>query len=110
MSLCYVIIPRKFGRRATRSGADMNLCLSTGGKNESSAQQFRLFPAYLLLRLEYGVDKFLVRDLSVEMSLGHIIVYLEFCVLKKFLSDPCPDVERRIPVVGHVDSDKLGTG
>ena len=44
------------------------------------------------------------------MSLGHIIVYLEFGVLKKFLSDPCPDVERRIPVVGHVDADKLGTG
>ena len=44
------------------------------------------------------------------MSLGHIIVYLEFGVLKKFFSDPCPDVERRIPIVGHIDSDKLGTG
>ena len=44
------------------------------------------------------------------MPLGHIIVYMELGVLKKFLSDPCSDVERRIPVVGHVDSDKFGTG
>lgn len=88
----------------------MNLRRSSGGKGENSAQQFRLFSIYLFLRIEYSVDKFLVRDLSVEMSLGHIIVYLEFCVLKKLLSDPCPDVKRRIPIVGHVDSDKLGTG
>ena len=88
----------------------MNLCLSTGGKSESSAQQLGLLHAYLFLRLENGIDKFLVRDLAVKMSLGHIIVYLEFGVLKKLLADPCPDVERRVPVVGHVDSDKLGTG
>jgi hypothetical protein len=47
---------------------------------------------------------------AYKVSLGHIIVYLEFGVLKKLLTDPRPDVERRIPVVGHVDSDKLGTG
>lgn len=29
------------------------------------------------------------------MSLGHIIVYLEFSVLEKFLSDPSPDVAQR---------------
>ena len=45
------------------------------------------------------VYKLLVRDLAVEMSLSHIIVYLEFDVLKKFITDPCPDVERRIPIV-----------
>lgn len=88
----------------------MNLCLSTGSKGKSYFQQFSLPYAYLFLRLEDGVDKLLVRDLPVEMSLGHIIVYMELGVLKKFLSDPCPDVERRIPVVGHADSDKLGTG
>ena len=88
----------------------MNLRRSSGGKGENSAQQFRLFSIYLFLRIEYSVDKFLVRDLSVEMSFGHIIVYLELGVLIEFLSDPCPDMERRIPVVGHVDSDKLGTG
>ena len=88
----------------------MNLCRTTGGKSESCSQQFSLLPVYLFLRLEYGIDKFLVRDLPVEMSLGHIIVYMKLGVLKKFLSDPCPDVERRVPVVGHVDSDKLGTG
>ena len=110
MSLCYVIIPRKFGRRATRSGADMNLCLSTGGKNESSTQQLGLLPVYLFLRLEYGIDKLLVRNLAVKMPLGHIIVYLELGILKKFLADSCPDVERRIPAVGHIDADKLRTG
>ena len=88
----------------------MSLCRTANGKGGNRTQQFRLLPAYLFLRLENGVDKFFVRDLPVEMSLGHIIVYLEFGVLKKFLSDPCPDVKRRIPVVGHVDSDKLGTG
>ena len=71
---------------------------------------FRLLSVYLFLRFEDGVDKFFVRDLPVEMSLSHIIVYLELGVLKKLLSDPCPDVERRVPVVGHVDSDKFGTG
>ena len=44
------------------------------------------------------------------MLLGYIIVYLKLGVLKKLLSDPCPDVERRISVVGHIDSDKFGTG
>ena len=71
----------------------MNLRRSSGGKGENSAQQFRLFSVYLFLRIEYSVDKLLVRDLSVEMPLGHIIVYLEFSVLEKFLSDPSPDVE-----------------
>ena len=88
----------------------MNLCRTTSGKSERCSQQFRLLSVYLFLRLEDSVDKFFVRDLPVEMSLSHIIVYLELGVLKKLLSDPCPDVERRIPVVGHVDSDKLGTG
>ena len=88
----------------------MNLCRTTSGKSERCSQQFRLLTAYLLLRLEDGIDKFLVRDLTVEMSLGHIIVYLKLGVLKKLLSDPCPDVERRISVVGHVDAHKFGTG
>ena len=77
----------------------MNLCRTTSGKSERCSQQFRLLFVYLFLRLEYGIDKLLVRDLAVEMSLGHIIVYLEFGVLKKFITDPCPDVERRIPIV-----------
>ena len=81
----------------------MGLCRASGCKGKRCTQQFRLLPAYLFLRLEDGVDKLLVRDLAVERPLGRIIVYLEFCVLKKFLSDPCPDVERRIPVVEHVD-------
>lgn len=88
----------------------MNLCRSTDSQGKCSAQQFGLLPVYLFLRFEDGIDKFLVREQAVEMPFGHIVVYLEFCVLKKFLSDPCPDMERRIPVVGHVDSDKLGTG
>ena len=88
----------------------MNLCWSASSKRENCAQQLRLLPAYLLLRFEYGVGKLLVRDLPVEMPLGHIIVYLELGVLIEFLSDPCPDMERRIPVVGHVDSDKLCSG
>ena len=88
----------------------MNLCRTTSGKSERCSQQFRLLSVYLFLRLEDSVDKFFVRDLPVEMSLSHIIVYLELGVLKKLLSDPCPDVERRVPVVGHVDSDKLCSG
>ena len=88
----------------------MNLCRTTGCKSERCSQQFSLFSIYLFLRLEDGVDKFLVREQAVKMSLGHIIVYLELDVLKKFLADPCLYVERRIPVVGHVDSDKLDTG
>ena len=77
----------------------MNLRRSSGGKGENSAQQFRLFSIYLFLRIEYSVDKLLVRDFAVKMLLGRIIVYLEFDILKKFLSDPCPDMERRIPIV-----------
>ena len=77
----------------------MNLCRSTGGKGKSYFQQFRLLPVYLFLWLEHGIDKLLIRDMAVEMSLGHIIVYLELGVLIEFLSDPCPDMERRIPVV-----------
>jgi hypothetical protein len=88
----------------------MGLCRTSGGKSKRCSQQFRLLTAYLFLRLEDSIDKFLVRDLTVEMSLGHIIVYLELGVLKKLLSDPCPDVERRIPVVGHIDTYKLCTG
>ena len=88
----------------------MSLCWPTDSKSECSTQQLGLLPVYLFLRLEHSIDKLLVRDLPVEMSLGHIIVYLEFCVLKKLISDPCPDVERRIPVVGYVDAYKFGTG
>ncbi len=71
----------------------MNICWTAYGKGENRTQQLGLFPAYLFLLFKYGIDKFLVRDLSVEMPLGHIIVYLEFGVFKEFLSDPCPDVE-----------------
>lgn len=88
----------------------MNLRRSSGGKSKSCSQQLGLLPAYLFLRLEDGIDKFLVRDLSVEMLLCHIIVYLELCVLKEFLSDLGPDMERRIPVVGHIDAHQFCTG
>ena len=88
----------------------MGLCRASGSKSKRCPQQFRLFPAYLLLRFEYGIDKFLVRDLAAEMLLSHIIVYLEFGVFKEFLAGPCPDVERRIPVVGYIDAHKFGTG
>ena len=88
----------------------MNLCRTTSGKSERCSQQFRLLSVYLFLWLEHGIDKLLIRDMAVEMSLCHIIVYLELDVLKKFLSDPCPDVERRIPVIGDIDADKLSTG
>ena len=77
----------------------MNFRRSSSGKGENGTQQFRLFSIYLFLRIKYSVDKLLVRDLAVEMSLGHIIVYLEFDILKKFITDPCPDVKRRIPIV-----------
>ena len=86
------------------------LCWSASSKGENCIQQLRLFFTYLFLRFKHSIDKFFVRDLPVEMLLGHIIVYLEFGVLEKFLSDPCPDVEQRIPVVGHVDADKFCTG
>ena len=88
----------------------MHLCRTTGSKHEYRSKQLCLYLVYLFMRLEDGIDKLFVRDLAVKMSLGHIIVYLEFGDLRKLLSDPCPDVERRIPVIGHVDSDKLGTG
>ena len=110
LSFVFLFSPRKIGRRTATTSADMNICRTADSKGESSTQKFGLLPVYLLLRLEYGIDKLLVRDLAVEMSLGHIIVYLEFGVLKKFITDPCPDVERRIPIVGHVDSDKLCSG
>ncbi len=88
----------------------MSLCRTTNGKGGNRTQQLGLLPVYLLLRLKYGIDKFLIRNLPVEMPLDHIIVYLELGVLIEFFSDPCLDVERRIPVVGHIDSDKLSTG
>ena len=78
----------------------MNLCLSIGGKSERGFQQLRLLSAYLFLRLKNGIDKLLVCDFAIKMSLGHIIVYLELGALKKLLSGSCPDVERRITVVG----------
>ena len=88
--LVFLFAPRKFRRRTARASTDMNLCLSTGGKSERCSQQFRLLSVYLFLWIEDGIDKLLVRDLAVKMSLGHIIVYLELGVLKKLLSDPCP--------------------
>ena len=77
----------------------MNLCCTIGCKGESRTQQLGLSSIYLFLWLENDIDKLLVRNFAVKMSLGHIIVYLEFYVLKKLLSDPCPDMERRIPIV-----------
>ena len=71
----------------------MGLCRTTDSKSECSPKQLCLCSVYLFLRLKYRIDKFLVRNLPVEMPLGHVIVYLEFDVLKKFLTDPCPDVE-----------------
>lgn len=88
----------------------MNICRTSSGKGKCSTQQLRLLPAYLFMRLEYGIDKFLIRDLTLEMPLGHIIVYLELDVLEKFLADSCPDMERWIPVVGDIDAYKFGTG
>lgn len=60
----------------------MNLCRTTSGKSERCSQQFRLLSVYLFLWLEHGIDKLLIRDMAVEMSLCHIIVYLELDVLK----------------------------
>ena len=77
----------------------MNLCRPTESKRECRPKQLCLYLVHLFLRIEYRIDKLLIRDLAVEMSLAHIIVYLEFDILKKFISDPCPDVERRIPIV-----------
>ncbi len=77
----------------------MNLCRPTESKRECRPKQLCLYLVHLFLRIEYSIDKLLIRDLAVEMSLGHIIVYLEFDVLKKLITDPCPDVERRIPIV-----------
>ena len=88
----------------------MNLRRASGGKDKCSPKQLCLCFVYLFLRIEYSVDKFLVRDLSVEMSLGHIIVYLELGVLIELLSNTCPDVERRIPVVGYIDAHQFGPG
>lgn len=88
----------------------MSLCRTANGKGENRTQQLGLLPIYLLLRLKYGIDKFLVRNLPVEMLLGHIIVYLELGVLIEFFSDTCPDMKRRISVVGHTDAYKLGSG
>lgn len=105
-----LLAPRQIRRRPSTSCPDMNLRRSSNGKGENSAQQFRLFSVYLFLRLEDGIDKLLVRNLAVEMPLSHIIVYLEFGVLEKFLADPCPDMERRIPVIGDIDAHQFGTG
>ena len=88
----------------------MGLCRATDGKGKCSPKQLCLCFTYLFLRLKYCIDKFLVRDLSVEMLLCHIIVYLELGVLEKFLSGPCPDKERWIPVVGNIETYKFGTG
>ena len=84
------IYPDKIAHKAARSIGDFyDIDMSLDGTVD------------MLLKVgdEAGVDKFLVRDLAVKMSLGHIIVYLEFDILKKFISDPCPDGERRIPIV-----------
>ena len=88
----------------------MSLCRTTGSKHKCRSKQLCLCFVHLFLRLENGIDKFLVRNLTVEMLLSHIIVYLEFGVLKELLSDPCPDMKRRIPVVGYIDAHKFGTG
>lgn len=60
----------------------MNLCRPTESKRECRPKQLCLYLVHLFLRIEYSIDKLLVRDLAVEMALGHIIVYLEFDVLK----------------------------
>ena len=65
----------------------MNLCRPTESKRECRPKQLCLYLVHLFLRIEYSIDKLLVRDLAVEMSLSHIIVYLEFDVLKKFITD-----------------------
>ena len=88
----------------------MSLCRTTESKHKCSPKQLCLCFVHLFLRLEDSVDKFLVRDLSVEMLLNHAIAYLELGVLEKFLSGPCPDKERWIPVVGNIETYKFGTG
>lgn len=74
----------------------MGLCRTANGKGKSRTQQLGLPCAYLFLRFENGIDKFLVRDLPVEMFLSHIIVNLELGVFKKLITDPCPDMERQL--------------
>ena len=88
----------------------MHLCWTTRSKHECRPKQLCLYLVYLFLRIEDGIDKLLVRNLPVEMLLYHIIVYLEFDVFKKFLSGPCLYMERRIPVIGDIDADKLCAG
>ena len=52
----------------------MSLCRTTGNKHECRPKQLCLYLVYLFLRLEDGIDKLLVRDLAVEMPLGHFLV------------------------------------
>lgn len=59
------------------------------GKGECSTQQLCLSCTYRLLQLEDCIDKLLVRNLPVGMLWNHIIIYPEWDVLKKFLTDPC---------------------
>ncbi len=88
----------------------MGLCWTTRSKHECRPKQLCLYLVYLFLRLEDGIDKFFVRELTVKMGLSHIVIYLEFALIKKFIAYPCPDMERWIPVVRHIDTDKFRPG
>ena len=88
----------------------MYLSWATYSKFKGYSKQIGLYFIDLLLRLEDGIDKFFVRNLTVKMGLSHIIVYLEFGLLENLITYPCPDVERRIPVVGYIDTDKFRSG
>lgn len=73
-----LLAPRQIRRRPSTSCADIGLCRTTESKSECSPKQLCLLLVYLFLRFENGIDKFLVRDLPVEMPL----VYLELGALR----------------------------
>lgn len=85
----------------------MYLSWATYSKFKGYSKQIGLYFIDLLLRLEDGIDKFFVRNLTVKMGLSHIIIYLELGVLENLITYPCPDMERRITVVRYIDTDKF---
>lgn len=88
----------------------MNLCLTAYGDFKGCTKQIYLLLINLFLRLEDSIDKFFIRNLTVKMGLSHIVIYLEFGLLENLIAYPCPDVERRIPVVGYIDTNKFRSG
>ena len=109
-SFVFLIVPQQFRRRTTSASANMSLCRATNSKFKGYSKQIGLYFINLFLRLEDSIDKFFIRNLTVKMGLSHIVIYLEFGLLENLIAYPCPDVERRIPVVGYIDTDKFRSG